>query len=106
GVDDFSAALHLSTFVNELNADFDTNTKVLMMANRIDKRANRSKELIQTLERFDNYIGYLPQLDILYEKQSIYSSDTAKKNKAGFETVDLFFQNLVTKIQEIAKEVA
>ncbi|CAI3306773.1 AAA family ATPase [Enterococcus cecorum] len=76
------------------------------MANRIDKRANRSKELIQTLERFDNYIGYLPQLDILYEKQSIYSSDAARKNKAGFETVDMFFQNLVTKIQEIAKEVA
>lgn len=106
GVDDFSAALNLSTFVNELNIDFDTHTQVLLMANRIDKRANRSKELIQTLERFDNYIGYLPQLDILYEKQSIYSSDAARKNKAGFETVDTFFQNLVIKIQEIAKEVA
>ncbi len=105
GEDDFEAALNLSTFVNELNSDFDTTTQVLLIANRIDKRANRSKELIETLEQFDNYVGYMPQLDILYEKQSVFVSDAAKRNKAGFESITTFFDNLLQKIDEIKGEI-
>lgn len=82
--DAVTALAALKYFVNDLNNDFDANTKVCYLGNRINFSENASKDFLSVLESKSEYIGYLPRRTVIAEDIALFDNprvDTALKQE-------------------------
>lgn len=91
--------IKLKYLVSELNNDFDLNTKLFYLGNRINFSENSSKHFIEALEKKDEYIGYIPRRTIIGDDISVFNNPKADK-----ELIKLL-ENLFSNIKiELDKE--
>ena len=105
GKDSFVALHCLRSFVDDLNHDFDEQTQVVCVANKIDTRENDSNELLEELSLLPEYLGYLPRRTILMNEKSIFSLRIDSKNKAVIDHVETLFDQIKAKVDQL-EEVA
>jgi chromosome partitioning protein len=98
--DSVSALSSLRAFVNDLNADFEEDTQLAFVANKINHTETASKELLKALKRFPDYLGYIPRRTALADEYSIFSSQSELKNKELLSQVETVFQAVVAKVED------
>lgn len=78
--DSFLALMDLKKFVKDLNDDFDSETKLAFVANKINLSENASKDLLEELSNYSEYLGYLPRrTKIADDKPIVDSQDNTLK---------------------------
>lgn len=98
--DSFLALLSLRQFINELNHEFDNQAQLLFVANKINFSENASKELLESLVKYNEYVGYLPQRSVLKDNQSIFQQ-VGTKHKQVLEDAVTLFKSIETTVKEV-----
>ena len=97
--DSFLGLISLRKFVNDLNNEFEGNTELLFVANKIS-HDNPSKELLEDLAEYPEYVGYMPQRTILKDNKSIFSSTNYRDKIVANQMAELF-ADLKLKFDEV-----
>lgn len=87
--DSFLALLGLQHFVKVLNEEFEGNAQLVMVGNKINLSENNSKELLEDLRYYPEYIGYMPRRTTLANETSIFSN-LATSSAMREQLTDLF----------------
>lgn len=72
--DSFLALVALKKFVQELNDDFNSETKLALIANKINLSENASKDLLAELQGYPEYLGYLPRRTKIADDKAVFST--------------------------------
>ncbi|MDF7637307.1 ParA family protein [Leuconostocaceae bacterium ESL0958] len=92
--DSFMALIALKNFVQELNEEFATNAKLAFIANKINFSENASKALLEDLNEYPEYLGYLPRRTKIADEKPIFgTNDTALQKQV---------RGIFTRILEVA----
>ncbi|SJZ45105.1 AAA domain-containing protein [Pilibacter termitis] len=98
--DNVTALANLRSFVNDLNADFDMNTQLVFVANKINRSKDNSKELLKSLSKFTEYAGYLPDRTLIADDVAIFNKKVvSKKNAQDVEHVSELFEVIRKKVE-------
>ncbi|TYC47991.1 ParA family protein [Weissella muntiaci] len=98
--DSFLGLVSLRKFVTDLNKEFEGNTQLLFVANKISND-NPSKDLIEDLSEYEEYAGYMPQRTILKDNKSIFSSKNYRDKAVANQMAELF-AGLKAKFDEVS----
>ena len=86
--DAVEALIKLKYFVNDLNSDFDSDSKLLYLGNRINFSENMSKDFIEAVEKKEEYIGYIPRRTVIGDDVAVFNNPKVDKNlKSELETL-------------------
>lgn len=96
--DAVSALATLKYFVNDLNNDFDSCTRVYYLGNRINFSENASKDFLSVLENKDEYIGYLPRRTAIAEDISVFNNQKADEQLKLY--ISQVFDDITKKLEE------
>ncbi|GAK31323.1 hypothetical protein WOSG25_090200 [Weissella oryzae SG25] len=97
--DSFLSLISLRKFVTDLNVEFNGDTKLIFVANKISND-NPSKELIEDLSEYEEYAGYMPQRTVLKDDKSIFSSKNYRDKVVAKQMAELF-AGLKVKFDEV-----
>ncbi|CUW04836.1 ParA [Leuconostoc inhae] len=95
--DSFLALLSLQHFVKVLNEEFKATAQLVMVGNKINLSENNSKELLEDLSNYPEYIGYMPERTALANETSVFSNDSHNK------LVRKQLTNLFDKLCDVAR---
>lgn len=94
--DSFLALSNLREFVNDLNHDFDGNTQLAFVANKINLAERASIELLEDLQEYPEYIGYLPRRTILTDETPIFSGKLIASHQIVREQMCQVFEHVLS----------
>jgi len=97
--DSFIALNSLRDFVNDLNHDFDGNTQLAFVANKINLAERASKDLLEDLSEFPEYVGYLPRRTILADETPLFSRKLNSSQMAVKEQVSELFEKVLALLE-------
>lgn len=99
--DAVEALIKLKYFVNDLNSDFDSETKLFYLGNRINFSENMSKDFIEALERKEEYLGCIPRRTLIGDDIAVFNNPKVdKKLKKELESLFIKIKNELDKENE------
>lgn len=99
--DAVEALIKLKYFVNDLNSDFDSETKLFYLGNRINFSENMSKDFIEALEKKEEYLGYIPRRTLIGDDVAVFNNPKVdKKLKKELESLFIKIKNELDKENE------
>ena len=99
--DSVVALSSLREFVNDLNHDFEGNTQLAFVANKINLTEAASKELLEVLKDYPEYSGYLPRRTILADERSIYDQQLTREQDKIKRQVSHVFAKILAKVAAV-----
>ena len=83
------------------DVDFEENTQLAFVANKINLTEAASKELLEVLKDYPEYSGYLPRRTILADERSIYDQQLTREQDKIKRQVSHVFAKILAKVAAV-----
>lgn len=96
--DAVKALASLKRFVADLNDEFSVSSRLLYVANRLNFSENASRDFLESLEGYTEYVGYLPRRTVIGDDVTIF--DNPNTPKPLLDQVTNLFDHILDQLNQ------
>ncbi|MBB5887622.1 ParA family protein [Lactovum miscens] len=102
--DSVTALGRLKKFVSEINQDFERNITLKFVANKINFAETASKDLLDALESYPEYLGYLPRRTVLANDVALVNQPFNKVDDETYAIVIGLFETIKQELDKAGED--